>query len=252
MLVILPPSETKVSGGSDSTTVDLATLSFLALTPIRQDVLEQMVALSADLPSALKALKLGPRGLVEVERNAQVFSSPVMPALSRYTGVLYDALDYPGLDSACSAWARDHIAIFSAAWGLLRAGDLIPAYRLSWDSTLAQGKPSRVWRPAGDALWGEVYDFVLDFRSEGYRALAPVPEDRGVFVTLVQPGPPGHRKPLGHANKKTKGQLVHQLAQSRAAISSVEELAGWGNNHGYFFDVASHASGRIDLVISGS
>lgn len=252
MLVILPPSETKVSGGDDTTTLDLGKLSFPSLNPIRQALLEQMVALAADPLSALKALKLGPQGLVEVERNAQVFSSPVMPALSRYTGVLYDALNIPGLDYACRTWAKDHLAIFSAAWGLLRADDLIPAYRLSWDSTLARGKPSRVWGPAGEALWGEVNDFVLDLRSEGYRSLAPVPVDMGVFVTLVQPGPVGERKALGHANKKTKGRLVHELARSRAAIVSVAELVEWGSDHGYVFDVASYASGRIDLVISGS
>jgi len=117
MLVILPPSETKVSGGDETTTLDLAKLSFPTLTPVRQAVLEQMVALAADPLAALKALKLGPHGLADVERNAQVFSSPVMPALSRYTGVLYDALDIPGLDSAGLMWAKDHIAIFSAAFG---------------------------------------------------------------------------------------------------------------------------------------
>ena len=252
MLVILPPSETKVSGGDETTTLDLAKLSFPTLTPVRQAVLEQMVALAADPLAALKALKLGPHGLADVERNAQVFSSPVMPALSRYTGVLYDALDIPGLDSAGLMWAKDHIAIFSAAFGLLQADDLIPAYRLSWDSTLARGKPSRVWEPVGAALWAEVDDFVLDLRSQGYRSLAPVPMDRGVFVTLVQPGPVGERKALGHANKKTKGRLVHTLAHSRARILSVAELVKWGHDHGYVFDAASYASGRIDLVISGS
>jgi uncharacterized protein len=251
MLVVLPPSETKVSGGIDNQTLDVSALSFPVQNPVRLTLIEQVVELAQDPTRAMAALKLGPKGLGEIERNQDVLSSPVLPAIERYTGVLYDALDATGLGSA-SAWVTSHVGIFSALFGLVRASDLIPAYRLSFDSGLSLGKPQTQWASIVDSLWADVSGFVVDLRSEGYRALSPVPETAGVFVNLVQPGPVGQRAALGHANKSVKGRVVKAMALDGLEISSVQDLVSWGKGAGWTFDADSLRAGRIDLVVSGS
>lgn len=100
MLVILPPSETKVSGGREGTKLDVVGLSYPSQTAFRQRLLSELRKLSAEPEHAKKALKLGPKGESEIERNQVVASSPVVPALERYTGVLYDALGYSTLESS--------------------------------------------------------------------------------------------------------------------------------------------------------
>jgi hypothetical protein len=252
VLVILPPSETKVSGGLEGTRLELSSLSFPALLSVRESMVAQVVALSGDTEASLKALKLGPQGLGEVARNQELLSSPLLPALSRYTGVLYDALHGEAREPDADTWAKNNVAVFSALFGLIRGGDLIPAYRLSWDSSVPGGKISRQWEPHVATLWEQVEGFVLDLRSEGYRSLGPVPEGRGVYGALVQSGAVGSRKALGHTNKAVKGQLVQRLAVSRPTINSVEDFVEWGRQHGYDVDPHSHQGGRIDLVISGS
>ena len=252
MLVLLPPSETKVAGGESGTHLDVGALSFPVQNPLREALLGQISELVKDEATALRALKLGPKGAPEVQRNRELASSPVMPALQRYTGVLYDALGLSTLDGSQRAWVDDHVAVFSALFGLLRASDRIPAYRLSWDSKLSGGSLVAQWDGLREALWSTVDSFVLDLRSEGYRKLSPVPDGAGVFVSVVQPGPRGSRKALGHANKSTKGHLVRALAQSAPHFSRIDDVVSWGESHGYVFDATSVSEGSIDLVISGS
>jgi cytoplasmic iron level regulating protein YaaA (DUF328/UPF0246 family) len=252
MLIVVPPSETKVSGGRDGSALDLDALSFQAQNPLRRSLVDQLVMLAGNQEASLKALKLGPKGLPEVARNAELLSSPVMPAISRYTGVLYDAVGLASLEPVGRKHLDSSVAIFSALFGLIRASDYIPAYRLSWDSALPAGKPARQWAESGVDVWAEVPDFVLDLRSEGYRALAPVPAERGVFVNLVQPGRLGSRRALGHANKASKGALVRALVSDQVRLSSAAELVAWGQSAGWMFDPDSHHDGHIELVISGN
>lgn len=251
MLVVLPPSETKVSGGKPGTSLDLAGLSYPGLSSVREALIAELIELSADVDKAKHALKLGVKGDAEVARNQELRSSPVLPALERYTGVLYDALGYADLSAAQQAFVNTRVGVFSALWGLVMATDPIPAYRLSFDSRLASGKPGNHWSAVAHDLWAEAPGFILDLRSEGYRSLAPVPKQRGVFLTLVKPGPRGSRKALGHANKAVKGELVRKLAVTGAHIESLDDFVQWGACEGYDCDAASAKDGRVDLVVSG-
>lgn len=92
MLVLLPPSETKAEGGAGAP-LDLTALSFPELTAVRERLATALSELAADVPASLAALDLSARQADEVARNAALRQSPTMPALERYTGVLYDALE---------------------------------------------------------------------------------------------------------------------------------------------------------------
>src|SRR3712207_6422132 len=92
VLVLLPPSETKAAGG-DGAPLDLAALTAPELTPLRTELAEALVKLADDVPAARAALGLSPAQDDEIARNAVLWSAPTLPALRRYTGVLYDALD---------------------------------------------------------------------------------------------------------------------------------------------------------------
>ncbi len=135
MLVLLPPSETKLDGG-DGPPLRLSALAHPELTPLRAELVDDLVKLSADVAAARAALGLSAHQDAEVERNARLWSAPTAPALHRYTGVLYDALDVRSLRGAAAVRARARLAVGSALFGLLRAEDPVPAYRLSAGSAL--------------------------------------------------------------------------------------------------------------------
>lgn len=245
MLVLLPPSETKRLGGDrahDATS--LAHHARLARTRTR--VRSALVAASRSEAAAVKALKLGVKNRDERLLNLQLDTSGAMPAVERYTGVLYDALDVRSLGGEARGWIEAHVAIQSALFGLLDAGDEIPAYRLSGSSRLPKlaAPLAKLWAPvhegvlSGAAVRGSttprpVVDYALDLRSKDYAALAPLARlgaESFDFVEVVARGDAGEVRALNHFNKAAKGELVRKLASTLAAggtIANREELFAW-------------------------
>lgn len=225
MLVLLPPSETKHDGGAGPP-LDLAALGYPALGPVRAALVDEVVALAADVPAARAALGLSPGQDPEIARNAALRTAPTTPALRRYTGVLYEALDPGSLRGAAAARARARLAVGSALFGLLRAVDPVPAYRLSAGSALP-GAPTLAarWRPALEPVLAAVAtaELVVDLRSGSYAALGRVPG--AVTVTVLSERPDGSRSVVSHANKAHKGRLARVLATTRAEPSDARGVA---------------------------
>ena len=222
VLVLLPPSETKSPDG-DGAPLDLDALSAPELTPVRERLVGALVALAADPPAARAALGLSPGQDAELARNAALCTSPTEPAIERYTGVLYDALDVRSMTRAQRARADHRLAVGSALFGLARATDLIPAYRLSAGSTLP-GLPTlrALWQPVLGPALAAAGELVVDLRSGAYQALAPAPG--AVTVDVVTERPDGTRAVVSHANKAHKGLLARLLATTTGEPDSVGRL----------------------------
>ncbi|WP_448641618.1 peroxide stress protein YaaA [Geodermatophilus sp. URMC 63] len=222
VLLLLPPSETKSPDG-DGDPLDLAALATPELTPVRERLVGVLVRLAADPPAARTALGLSPGQDAELARNAALCTSPTKPAVERYTGVLYDALGVRSMTRAQRARADRRLAVGSALFGLARASDPIPAYRLSAGSTLP-GLPTlrALWRPVLGPALAATGEFVVDLRSGGYRALAPVPG--AVTVDVRSERADGSRTVVSHANKSHKGRIARLLATTTAEPDDVVRL----------------------------
>lgn len=253
MLLLLPPSETKRDGGAGSP-LALDHLSFPSLNAVRREVVDAVVSLAADHDTAMRALKLGPKQAGEVERNRDLPSAPTMRALERYTGVLYDALDAASLSESEWAVAADSVAVQSALLGLVGAADPVPAYRLSFDSrlSLARGSASlkKRWATAGAEALARRTDVLLDLRSEGYAALAPLPErDRAHYVRVLARDESGHVRALNHFNKQAKGLLARAIVEAGASFASTEDLLTWAEREGYELRPAGAGTRDLALVV---
>lgn len=232
MIVLLPPSETKRSGG-DGPPLRLDELGSPALGPLRRELVGELVALASDPTTCRRALGISPAQDAEIERNATLLSSPTIPAIDRYTGVLYDALDVESLRGAAAARARARLAIGSALFGLLRADDQIPAYRLSASSKLP-GSPTLAarWRPVLEPVLAELAaaELVVDLRSGSYAGLGKLADP--VRVDVLAEHADGRRTVVTHFNKAHKGRLARALATTRsdpgdaAAVAAVARRAG--------------------------
>ncbi|SNR45480.1 hypothetical protein SAMN06265360_106135 [Haloechinothrix alba] len=225
MLVLLPPSETKAHGG-DGPPLDLAALSFPELTDTRKRVVDSLVDLAGDVEASRATLGLSERQDAEIERNAALWSSPTMPALSRYTGVLYDAMGLDTFGPAERARARERLAVASALFGLVGAEDPIPAYRLSGGSSVpGLGSLRGLWRPNLEPVLAGLGSSVLvDLRSGPYAALARVPS--AVTVRVVTDDGTGARTTVSHHNKAYKGRLAGALVRARQDASTVDDVVG--------------------------
>ncbi|MDH6194207.1 cytoplasmic iron level regulating protein YaaA (DUF328/UPF0246 family) [Mycobacterium frederiksbergense] len=225
MIVLLPPSETKRTGG-DGPPVRLDKLSSPELTPLRQSLIDELVDLAADPPACRKALAISVSQDAEIERNAALRQSPTLPAITRYTGVLYDALDVGSLRGAAATRAQNRLAVGSALFGLLRANDPVPAYRLSASSKLP-GQPglAKRWRPLLEPVLAELSsrELIVDLRSGSYAGLGRVPG--AVRVQVLAEHADGHRTVVSHFNKAHKGHLARALASSRSEPSDATSVA---------------------------
>jgi cytoplasmic iron level regulating protein YaaA (DUF328/UPF0246 family) len=247
VLILLPPSETKREGGVEGTTLDLAQLSFPELTKTRRTVIAAVKSLARNGAAMSAALHLGPKLQFEVARNRTLQSSPLLPAVERYTGVIYDAVDAPTLTDEARRFADEHLAIHSALFGLVRAGDPISAYRLSHSSRLPGLPLKKTWRPVISGLLDARHGLILDLRSEGYVEFGPPsPEVDSYFVRVVTVGADGATRALNHFNKKGKGEFVRALLQSAQAHESVESLLEWTTASG----IDLERSGARELVLT--
>lgn len=237
MIVLLPPSETKRPGG-DGPALSLDNLGAAALNPLRGELLDEVTVLAADRDASRRALRLSGRQDSEIERNAVLRSAPTAPAIHRYTGVLYDALDVGSLRGVAAERARARLRMSSALFGLLRADDAIPAYRLSAGSKLPN-RPTLAarWRPVLEPVLGDLAEqhLVVDLRSGPYAALGRV---RGALrVDVIAESADGRRVAVSHANKAHKGRLARALATTRAeptdaaAVAAVARRAGLRVEH---------------------
>ena len=222
--ILLSPSETKSVGGPGSS-LDLDRLSLPTLTDTRRSVADTLVTMCVEDPdSARSTLGLSEKLAGEVDLNAQLWGTPCAPALGRYTGVLYDALNQGSFTRATRSRAEARLWIGSALFGLLAAGDPIPHYRLSAGTQLpGMGTLRATWRPAlSEATIDWADDLVVDLRSGGYHQLGPVPG--AITIDVVTEYSDGSRKVVSHFSKHHKGLLARTLATSRAEMDDVTSL----------------------------
>jgi cytoplasmic iron level regulating protein YaaA (DUF328/UPF0246 family) len=194
----------------------------------------------------MAALHLGPTQRFEVDRNRSVSSSPTLPAIERYTGVLYDAIDVHTLDSAARRFLGEHLAIHSALFGMIGANDPIPAYRFSHDSRIPGSSLVKIWRADNAAVLARQQGLVLDLRSESYVHLGPA-GDGSYFLRVVTEDGAGTKRALNHFNKHGKGELVRLLAAAGHDFAAVDELLGWARAAGVRLERG--APGELDLVV---
>ena len=234
MLILLPPSETKRPGGTRRP-MDIDTLALPALTAPREATIDALVALAGDPEAARRVLKLGVTQADEASINAHLRTGPTLPAVDRYTGVLYDALDAASLDTAARRWLGAHALIHSAPWGPVGALDRLPAYRLGAGASLPGIPPlRRVWADAVTTTLAGTSAFLLDLRSEAYVALGPLPPGAAsAYVRVVTEGPGGRVRALNHFNKHAKGAFVRALATQRPRVSSRAGLLRWADRAGW-------------------
>ena len=272
MLVLLPPSETKRDGG-EGPSLDFASLRFAAATSVtatRKRVVSATAALARHPAECAKVLKLSPKQMFEVERNRTLLTSPTMPAIDRYTGVLFEWLNAATLPYASRQFLGEHTLIQSALLGPIGGLDFIPAYRLSCDSRLPklEGSPlKKVWAASASKAIADRGgdDLVLDLRSEGYADLAPLLAGANAYyLRVVTRGADGAVRALNHFNKKGKGEFLRALAIDAAVTETIDSLDGllsWAAAVGVTLELGSPgtpASGKstakpaeLNLVVSG-
>jgi cytoplasmic iron level regulating protein YaaA (DUF328/UPF0246 family) len=228
VLILLPASDAKHQIES-KVAFDLAGLSFAALGPTRERVLDALVEASA-APDAMRRLGVPASRREVLQQHRDLSTAPAAPVEDVYAGVLHEAAGLATLDAAARRLARNRVVIVSALWGAVRPGDRIPEYRLDMCGRLPglEHLPD-VWRPGlGDVLPRAAgRGLLVDCRSAEYatawRPQGPLAE-RTVVLRVMREDDRTRGAGSHHA-KRTRGLVVRRILVDALDPRRPEDLA---------------------------
>lgn len=219
MFILLPPSEGK--------SPDAGTGVFRDLEP-------DLVRDAAPVFAQLRKLKAAGRARVyhvsnEAKaraahaKNLGVLDAPALPALERYTGVVYQHLDYASLKTKRQAAKR--IGIVSGLFGLIRGSSRIPDYKLPLNPWL-----TRYWKPINSSRLANIAQGkpVLNLLPQTHARTIDYPHLIRVDFKLQ-----GGKKSAGHFGKAIKGRFVRFLIEKK--VTRIEDFHAFRED-GFEFD----------------
>jgi uncharacterized protein len=265
-VLLLPPSEGKQAGGRGAPWAP-GTTAFPALDERRATVAAALVrAMRGSTPARQKLLGVkGDALAAATAANASVLEGPTLPAIERYTGVLYDALDAASLPTRDRRRLGRQVVIFSGLWGATLPGDPLPDHKLKMGASLTRlGKLSTWWRaPLTDALAPHVERRVVWNLLPNEHDAAWAPPEPGTaaagaparvltvrFLDEVprQRGEPRSFTTVNHWNKLLKGALVRHVLATGA--DDPEALRPFDHPEGYRYDPSLTEEAKGRTVIS--
>ncbi len=220
MLIILPPSETKLPPPEGGSPLDLDRLSFPSLTAMRERLMDALVATS-QRPDALRRMLVRPSLGGEVARNEHLRDLATRPAVQTYAGPLYEGLDAGSWSSRAERRAARRLVIVSALWGALRPKDRIPPYRLHICARLVgMDRLEPAWRTLLAPILTDTAAQrgpVLDLRSPVYQAAGrPMGLDDQTVTLRIRPSPGGPAHIGDVIAKRVRGEAASYLLSSEA------------------------------------
>jgi cytoplasmic iron level regulating protein YaaA (DUF328/UPF0246 family) len=236
-LILLPPSEGKASGG-DGLPWTRGALS-IDLDAERARVIRALAAaMKGSEASRSKLLDVKGKALVAATAADRVVAkAPTVPAIERYTGVLYDAIDHRSLSAAHRRRLDGSVVIFSGLWGAVTPTDPIPDYRLKMGAAIAPlGKLSTWWREPLSARLTELATdrHIWNLLPNEHSAAWDPPAGLEQWTVRFLHRRNGALTTVSHDNKSLKGALVRYLLANPSA--GPEDLAAWKHPAGYRLD----------------
>lgn len=207
MKILLAPSETKKEGGEGEFNIN--SLIFPQITPQRELLINKYLELiNSGSINELKEI-FGLKKEEEIKKFAKdITKEPVMKAIMRYTGVAFDYIDYNSLDKESQKYIDENVLIFSNLFGVLKADDKIPLYKLKQGAKLKDIDPKDIYKtalkePLDNYLQNED---ILDIRA-GYYDKFYKPTKSYTTLKFIKNG-----KVVSHWAKAYRGLVLREIA----------------------------------------
>jgi len=204
MKILIPPSEGKAKVRSQEILFRDTKFQFSQYTQQIVDLLNLIE--NEDLTSVYGTSQ--DKAIMFHRQNQDVFNSKCVPAIERYTGVVYNHIDWETLNKKAKNYMNKHVIIFSGLFGLLSPDTFIPDYKLKMNVLSLKS----LWGPIiSDYLKNE--DLIFDLLPQVHRK-AYTPNKNTIQIDfLVQSK--GKTSAAGHFGKAVKGQFIRFLASNQ-------------------------------------
>tara|TARA_Y100001970_G_scaffold199504_1_gene242668 strand:- start:171 stop:869 length:699 start_codon:yes stop_codon:yes gene_type:complete len=150
--------------------------------------------------------------------NQAVFKSKCVPAIERYTGVVYSNIGWKEMSEKAQSYMQNHILIFSGLFGMVKPLTPIPNYKLKMNVLSLQHH----WRPVLTKTLNEE-KFIIDLLPQVHRkAYEPTSNTLRIDFSVISKG---KKVAAGHFGKAVKGQFIKYLAENQ--IQNIDQFAGF-------------------------
>jgi len=216
MKILLAPSETKRNGGNRA--FDIKQLSFEQLTPTREKLISiyTKIVTSKDIPTIKKLFGLKKDKDIEpflVDINKE----PTLKAIQRYTGVAFDYLDYSSLNDNAQKYIDNNVILFSNLFGIIKANDYIPNYRVKQAETLDGIKVDLLYQKELSHILDKYLDEdIIDIRATYYNKFYK-PSKKYTTLKFLK-----NDKVVSHWAKAYRGKVLRALAINN--IKTIDEF----------------------------
>ena len=159
------------------------------------------------------------KAMIFHRQNQDIFNSKCAYAIERYTGVVYEHLNWDSLNKKAQNFLDDHIYIFSGLFGMVSPRTLIPDYKLKMNVLSLQYH----WNPVLSEALKEEKD-IIDLLPQVHRK-AYTPNKENVFPVDFQITNKGKKSAAGHFGKAVKGEFIRYIAENN--ITDIEGFSGF-------------------------
>ena len=151
-------------------------------------------------------------------QNQAIFKEKCVPAIERYTGVVYENIGWSDLSKKAKEYMQDHILIFSGLFGMVEPLTLIPNYKLKMNVLSLQHH----WRPILTETLNKE-KLIIDLLPQVHRkAYTPNKNVLKVDFSVIKKG---KKVAAGHFGKAVKGQFIKYLAENN--VKSKKDFNGF-------------------------
>ena len=204
MKILIPPSEGKAKVQPSETLFKDTNFKFEKYT---QQIVDYLGLIEyEDLTSVYGTSQ--EKAIMFHRQNQDVFNSKCVSAIERYTGVVYNHIEWRTLSKNAQKYMKKHVMIFSGLFGLLTPDTPIPDYKLKMNVLSLK----KLWGPIiSEHLKDE--ELIFDLLPQVHRK-AYTPNKNTIQIDFLVKNK-GKTSAAGHFGKSVKGEFIRFLAQNQ-------------------------------------
>lgn len=218
MKILFSPSETKIDGG-EGDFLNKNSFIFPELYSKRLEILNSYndFLKTASKEQLEKLFGTKKEDILNKYRQ-DIFSQNTKKAIERYTGVAYDYLNYSNLNENEKNYIDENTLIFSNLFGVLKASDKIPDYKLKQGESFLGLKLEKFYNENFSLKLDEFLENedILDLRAGFYEKFYTIKKPY-YTMKFIKDG-----KVVSHFAKAYRGIILRLVAQNN--IKSIDEL----------------------------
>ncbi len=145
--------------------------------------------------------------------------SSVIESIRRYSGTAFLALDFESLSIREQEFLLDNVYIFSNLFGIIKAGDKIPHYKLKQNTKFNNLSLKEIYKPFVNHknIFNQI-DFIIDLRASVYQQIFPIDKEHVSFQFLK------NGKVISHYSKLYRGRILRYIAKHHSRLTDIHAV----------------------------